>query len=200
MVNDLKQQIQDEKPPEVVKEPDYTLMGPPKVQAEVKADIRDEKFDKLNLENIELQMQIFDLQNKVNELNEEISNVGAQSKSNHFTIIDQEIQKLLDKDISQVKQIQNLQVEMSSLSSDSIGYKKRFENIMVQNKEYESQVAQLQKAYSIMKDQYNDQANSVESIKKSLNSLLKLVIQNTKSMSEVQQSWLIQQISDMVKT
>jgi hypothetical protein len=61
MVNDLQQQIQDEKPPEVIadkkeKEHDYTVMGPQKDQgqAEVKSSINDGKLDKLNLENIEL--------------------------------------------------------------------------------------------------------------------------------------------------
>ena len=48
-------------------------------------------MEKLNLENIELQMQIFDLQTKVSDLNEELSNVELNSKSNHFEIIDKEI-------------------------------------------------------------------------------------------------------------
>ena len=50
-----------------------------------------------------------------------------------------------------------------------------------------------------MKDQYNDQANSVDSMKQRLNSLLKLVISNPKNLTEDQQSWLIQLISEMVK-
>ena len=73
--------------------PDLKIAKQPKAEGkdEVSMDIRDEKMEKLNLENIELQMQIFDLQTKVSDLNEELSNVELNSKSNHFEIIDKEI-------------------------------------------------------------------------------------------------------------
>ena len=74
-------------------------MGPSKIETK-KVDPREEKFDKLNLENIDLRLQVFDLQSQISQKEEELANIEVKVKANHFDIIDKEIQKLLDKDIN----------------------------------------------------------------------------------------------------